>query len=131
MKSTGGSPEDEFYGIISVMEEMRANPDIPHNYLVEIEKAHEILLRNATECREVALQAYDYGRLVGAYQTGGDEEVLADSDRRLLRRRQSNSGKASGAKRRKGRWQKHAQDLAVKARQRKPTLSQERVAAEL
>jgi hypothetical protein len=108
-------------------EELRANAGIPPDDLIAIEKAHEIFLLNVTNRPEIALQAYAYGLTIGAYFAPQDQEVLAEADRLLHRRRQSNSGIASGAKRRKGRWQKHAEYLAVKARQNKPTLSQDRV----
>jgi hypothetical protein len=122
---------DDFDDLIHSFEQIRTNPSIPPDALIEIEKAHKIFLQNVTESPEIALQAYGYGMIIGAHDTGHDDGVLALADRLLKSWHQSQAGKASGKRRQKKPWHKHAKDLAVKARHEKPTLSQERVAEEI
>jgi len=128
MKSIGGSFTHALSEINDWLKELQASPELPLDALIEIEKAHEIFLPNATKSPEVAMQAHRYGLLMVAYLTYLDKDVLAFYDRRLHVRRQAEAGKASGEKRRKGEWQKHAVALAITAREDKPTLSQDGVA---
>lgn len=121
---------ENFQDIIRSFECLRKNPHLPKKARANLEKAHQVFMHNGVAEPLVALQAYWYGRTIGAHT--GPQEALPEADRLLQKADQSRRGKISGEKRRESRpWTDHAKDLALKIREEDSSLSQDRVASEI
>jgi hypothetical protein len=107
--------------------DLLADPHLTTEQKAGIQRAFEIFLVSLEREPEVAIQALNFGAVLGVYIFAPD--VLPELERLWERLKQSSRGKASGAARKVRSWREHAAELAKVIYDENPSAAQDEIAS--